>query len=113
MTIVVLVGVIIGPLAPHKLYDLRAMAGHLEKTLNRESETWTLAPCFQPIANLKSIDKDKYIKDDTVYDQEDTLKGLNNLARSYVRYRRKNRNPFDDYCRLVPQNGVYVSPACG
>jgi len=112
LTIIALAGVIIGPFAPCKLYDLRALAGRIENALNRGEESWTLAPCFQPIEDITSIETLIYSKSDTVYDQEAGLHRLNNLARAYVGHRRAVRNPFDDYCRLVKQDGAYISPAC-
>lgn len=112
LTIVTLSAVIIGPFAPHKLYDLRALAGRIENALNRGEESfWTMAPCFQPISNIFTVGKKNYIKEDTEYDSEDVLHGLNNLARSYVNYRRENRNPFDDFCRLPAEGVPYISPS--
>lgn len=89
MTIVHLAAVCIGLFAPHKLYDLRELAGRLENALNRgEDNWWTLAPCFQPIGNLMNIHKAKYQKEDTEYEEEPVLHGFNNLARAYIRNKR-------------------------
>lgn len=112
MAIVVLAGVIIGPFAPKRLYDLRALAGKIENSLNRGEETfWTRAPCFQPLANIMTIDSENYVKPDTQYDSDPVLHGLNNLVRSYVKYRRKNINLFDDFGRTLHLDATYISPA--
>lgn len=112
ITIVSVAAVIIGPLAPRKLYEWRHVIGQLEKSLNRGEHTiWTVARCFQPIGNLMEIDRlsDDYL--DSEYDNDPILHGSNNLTRKYVRFRRHNRNPFNDCCRLFPKNQAYLSPA--
>lgn len=112
MTIVTLSAVIIGPFAPSKLYDLRARVGRLENKLNRgEDSIWNRAPCFQPLENLMHIHHLQYVKKDTQYEDEPSLHGLNNLARSYVKFRRTNRNLFNDCACLQSQDKAYVSAA--
>lgn len=112
LTVITLAAVIVGPFAPRNLFELRALAGRVENALTRGEDFWTLAPCFQPIANLMTIeDEEKYVKNDTEYDPDEVLHRLNNLARSYVNYRRSNRNPFDDYGRLHKDDVAYISPA--
>lgn len=112
MTVIMIAATIIGPFAPSKLYDWRELAGCLESRLNREEERLTVAPCFQPIGNLMNLDQDRYYeKADTEYEDEPTLHGLNNLARSYVRFHRENCDPF--HCgRLQSEKQPYVSPVC-
>jgi hypothetical protein len=112
MLVVTVSAVIIGPFAPHKLYDLRALAGRLEIALNRGQDSlWNLAPCFQPIDNLMEIHHQNKKKADTEYDDEATLQGCNNLARSYIKFRRENRNIFNDCGMLLPEGKVYISAA--
>lgn len=112
MMIVTLAGIIIGFFAPHKLYDIRALAGRLERDLNRGQENlWTIARCFQPLNNLMDIHKKNYKTLDTEYEDDPTLQGLNNLARSYVNFMRKNRNPFDHCGALQPKNVPFTSAA--
>lgn len=112
LIVVTISAVIIGPFAPRKLYDLRALAGHLEIVLNRGQDSlWNLAPCFQPLNNLMEIHKENYQKADTEYDDEATLQGCNNLVRSYIKFRREHRNIFNDCGMLLPENKVYISAA--
>lgn len=112
LTIVSITAVIIGPFAPNKLYDLRALAGRLEKALNRGTENfWMAAPCFQPLNNVMNIHHQDYTKSNTEYDAEPTLHGLNNLVRSYVKFRRNNRNLFNDCGRLQSKNSPFISSA--
>lgn len=112
LTVVTISAVIIGLFSSYRLYDLRAVAGHLEIALNRGQDNfWTLAPCFQPLDNLMTIHNQNYKKADTEYDDEETLQGCNNLARSYVNFRRKNRNIFNDCGMLQPKDQAYISAA--
>lgn len=109
--IVTLAGTIIGPFAPHKLYDIRALAGRLESDLNRGKQNdWTIAPCFQPIDNLMKIHEENYKKTDTRYEDDSTLQGLNNLARKYVKFMRSNRVPLNNCGMLLPEDVPFVSP---
>lgn len=112
MTIVTLSAVIFGPFAPLKIYDLRALAGRLENALNRGEESiWNMAPCFQPLDNIMDIHQHNFEKADTEYEAEPALHGLNNLARSYVKFRRRNHNLFNDCGFLQPLNKPYTSAA--
>jgi len=113
LTTISLAGVVLGPLAPQKLYDIRAFYGKVERTLNREKRfnQWTLAPCFSPFSNLKKVRTDKRCHDDTSYEDETYPKGLAHLARTSVRdLRIRACNPFNYYLRLDP-NKAYTSAA--
>jgi hypothetical protein len=115
LTIVTLSATIIGIFAPRKLYQLRALAGRIELTLNwgDKESPWILANCFQPIFNIQEIhlhfDKNN---GDTFYEIDNpNRRSLNNLARAYVNYWRRNRNPFNNYFRLLNDQTPYISAA--
>lgn len=87
LTILSIAAVIIGPLRPTLLYDLRALAGKIEKSLVRGERYngFILAPCFQVRVNIMDVGIKYYNtdrSDDTIYSSEDkTVRGLSNLAR--------------------------------
>jgi hypothetical protein len=112
MTIVTLVAVLIPAYDPRRLYDLRAVAARLENALNRgEDGFWRGAICFNPIDNIMNMSSYHYAytKLDTEYQDQLTLHGLNNLARSYVKYRRKYRNLFNNYGQLLNHDKTFTS----
>ncbi len=109
LTIISVAAVIIGPFTPSKLYEFRKFYGHLEQELNRGDPEWTCAPCFQPIENLMNVDQWNLEKEDTEYELDPIDKGLNNLTRGYVKFKRKNCDLFQ--CRFpVGEESVYESP---
>ncbi len=112
LSIVSIAAVIMGLLVPRKLYDLRALAGRLEKTLHwkKKYTPWMVASCFQTMINIQEIHQYDEKEADTDYDDNPTLHGLNNLARAYVRYRRRECNLFNDCGQLLDHKTPYRSP---
>lgn len=116
MTIVNIAALVIGPLAPKHLYDLREITGKLVQSLNR---TKTTAPdffkCFQHITTLSGIKKWNRINDDTNYltNASESSIGLSNFARAQVSFLRNHysicNNPF---AKLGP-NKTYKSASYG
>lgn len=114
MIIISIAAVCITPFCSHILYDLRALAGRIEWRLDRGLDRWILAPCFQPIENIMTLDvTHSYTKQDTLYENDPVLHGINNLTRAVVSFRKKNSIIFDDCCRFHPQGKPYVSAIYG
>lgn len=91
LTVLAVVAVIIYPFASHQMYNLRKIMGKIELSLfwgNQHARGIPiLAPCFQPIVNLKTIAThpryEKRSDEDTLYQATATATqiALNNLAR--------------------------------
>jgi hypothetical protein len=121
LTVIGIAGVIIGPLAPKTLYDIRATAGKMEKSLHWGDDTspWILFKCFQPISNLMTIGKEEWTRfnNATVYlkgkndEESTTLYGLTNLARALIQFRRDHRAIFNDCFQKYAKNEPYKSKA--
>ena len=117
LSIIALAGVVIGPLAPNILYNTRAMAAKVELALHwgNEDSNWIIYRCFHPLGNVITIDQEwqrtredtKYIKPES--SEADRLKGLSNLARALINFRRENRAIFNDCFKLLPANQAYIS----
>ncbi len=115
LTIVALAAVCIGIFVPYQLYQFRWIFENIENNLNwnKNELAWNMVPCFHFYNNVMSIGQDySYTKADTVYDQNPTLKGLNNLARANVKFRRRGYNIFNDCCLKLDPNKPYISAAC-
>jgi|GEM_PF-3061381 len=113
MTIVSIAALIIGPLAPKVLYDLRESIGMLVQSLHRSDKfVDDLFGCFQPIKNLKTINKDNKKHSDTIYSKNsDHIKGTNNFARSQVKFRREHWAIFNQTFGKLDPNVTYISPS--
>lgn len=130
-------GVIIGPFAPKRfLYDLRATAGKVEMFLHGgdKKSKWIVFACFQPISHISKMEewglkhKDQsgqwvrgahedarlthpHTLSDTKYadDISDEQRGLTNLARGLIEFRRTTRALFNSCMLLLPREKQYLS----
>lgn len=116
LTIIGIAGVVIGPLAPKILYDIRVTAGKVEKALNwgNENSPWILFKCFQPCDNLMKMYEWSRQNKDTEYLKENekddaTLHGLTNFARAQIIFRRNNKALFNDCLKKYPEDKPYTS----
>lgn len=134
--IIGIAGAIIGPFAPKRfLYELRATAGKVERFTHRgdKNSIWIIYKCFQPVQNISTIEKlglchqsgkeYKVGKDpkggntfpnthqDTLYQKDITNeeRGMINLARAMISFRRTKRALFNDCMQLFPQEKEYIS----
>lgn len=105
LTIITLAGGVIGLLAPHRLYDIREIAGKIETALNwgEDWSFWMLAPCLTFKADL-IYTVDYYNKN-----VEDISDGLSTFAKKQIEFRRHNRFIFNDCWRKLDANKVYRS----
>lgn len=87
LTIISLSGVLIGPIAPEKLYDIRELYSKVESSLNdgKQISAWRLAPCFLPFTNLRRVKRDLRKFDATEYYKNEFMDGLANRARAIVK----------------------------
>lgn len=117
LTIIGISGVLIGPLVPEKLYDIRMTITKIETALNWGDgySPWNQFPCLLSIGNLMTIEHywSTYFKDDTEYfmngNDRLTLYGLTNLARAQVKFRRNNSVLFNDCFQKYSENKIYIS----
>ena len=90
LTVLAVVGFILGLFGSEKIYDLRLLMGKIEQSLNwgKPHTTWTLAPCFQP-SDLNQIDTiwGSRSFDDTSYPNDS--RGKINYARAKIIHDRK------------------------
>jgi hypothetical protein len=114
LTVLAMVGFLLGIFRSEKIYALRAVAGKVENSLNwgDKKSPWTLAPCFQKIADRKTLGAEwgHTRFDDTYYPSgnlEDIAKA--NIARGTFDHRRKRRSLF--YCWRLWPRGVPLDSA--
>lgn len=93
MTVVALGTLILSIFRSQILYDGRTIFGKIMLNLNYDNKksVWLqyIAPCMQPMANLKTVgEKRNYFKKKVAYDGErgSTVFGLNNLVKRYTKY---------------------------
>lgn len=120
MAAVSIAAVIIGPLSPTRLYDLRKVSGDLEDRMNwgKKHSAWEMTPCFHPITNIKDLTEKRSRYTDrwnTDYSETptDLEMGMNNFARSCVEFLRNEKNLFHDCCHILPDDVRYVSQSYG
>lgn len=112
MEVVSATALIVGPLAPRSLYNLREAIGALVRSLNwndKEKYMDDLFICFQPLKHLdhmitRAEQQDEEDPDDYVKHQ------LSWFAQGSIEFRREARTPFNDCFRLVDPNIEYSSP---
>lgn len=121
MLIVNIAALVIGPLAPKTLYDAREATGWLIKRLHRQDRLTPgifhgdLFPCLAPFGNLKNISKKNREQKDTDYSDPstDALRGLNNLARNEIWFRRDHYACFNNPFGTLDPKVRFVSPSYG
>jgi hypothetical protein len=116
LTVIGISAVIIGPLAPKILHDMRKTAGNIEKSLNwgNADSAWILFKCFQPVDNIMTIDQwDRTYIDTSYHDENEKdasiLNGLSNFARAQIKFRREHPALFNDCLQKYPEDKPYIS----
>lgn len=113
------IGIVLGAVAPHLLYDLRKVAAKLDlSTVHGEGRSsWILFECFQSLGAMQGLRKRYWIihDEDTEYKNLDNkewaaYRGVVNFTRTHLRYRRTNCAIFNDWGKKLSADKAYTSP---
>lgn len=122
MIVTSIAALVIAPFRPNTLYDLRKLEGDLIDALYWHETDDALGepyPCFTPLFSLYEVHYRNFLHDDTNYNPQATQDeiGLNNMARSNVRFLRKHYGIFNCFSnnpfKKLDPTVEFISPAYG
>jgi len=123
MTAVSIGAIIAAAYNPNSLYKSRDIISLLEKKLHRTDELWyvpfpkPLSPCFSPLGNLATIEKDwarreKNGSPKKVPQNKKNIKiAMARMASLQVNFRQNTKAAFNDCYHLYPKDKAYMSAA--
>lgn len=114
MIVVSATALIVGPLAPKKLYDFREMENQLMRKYYRIPNGHFTTPfeCFLSINNIQRQEKYSRRYLDTVYSNPNSKieNAMNNYTKAFINHHREHASPCFKNGRKLEKDEIYTSP---